>query len=109
MAAHELGMLARAPKTSVLLTLPSDTPELSTLAWVGPVSQATTEQLTCDATITTIIVDGETVPLQMGRDRRLFPAHLRRRSSSATACVHQMWCTGIVDPGTSHRTLVAGR
>ena len=78
MAAHELGMLAGAPKTSVLLTLPSDTPELSTLAWVGPVSQATTEQLTCDATITTIIVDGETVPLQMGRDRRLFPAHLRK-------------------------------
>lgn len=78
MSAHDLGMLAGAPKTSVLLTLPADTPDLARLAWVGPASQATTEQLTCDASITTVVVDGETVPLQLGRERRLFPAHLRK-------------------------------
>lgn len=78
MAAHDIGALAGAPKTSVLLTIPADTPDLSALPWVGPVSRATTEQLTCDGTVTTMIVDGETVPLAMGRDRRLFPAHLRK-------------------------------
>ncbi|MFZ2238451.1 MAG: DUF222 domain-containing protein [Gordonia amarae] len=78
MSAHDLGMLTGAPKTSVLLSVPSDTPDLAKLPWVGPVSRVTTEQLTCDASITTVVIDGETVPLQMGRDRRLFPAHLRK-------------------------------
>lgn len=32
----------------------------------------TLDRLTCDTTITTVIVDGEQVPLDMGREKRLF-------------------------------------
>ncbi len=72
------GDVASAPRTQLLLTVPADTPDLAQLEFMGSISAMTVERLTCDTTVTTIIVDGEQVPLDMGRDKRLFPAPLRK-------------------------------
>ncbi|MUL63276.1 HNH endonuclease [Mycobacterium sp. CBMA 234] len=72
------GDIASAPRTQLLLTVPADTPDLAELAFMGSISAMTLDRLTCDTTVTTVIVDGEQVPLDMGRDKRLFPAHLRK-------------------------------
>ncbi|GAC54932.1 HNH endonuclease [Gordonia amicalis] len=65
------------PRTQVALTIPA-TGDPATLPWTGPVTHVIAKQLSCDGSLTEIIIDGETVPLQMGRERRLFPAHLRK-------------------------------
>ncbi|MEE3853234.1 DUF222 domain-containing protein [Gordonia sp. LSe1-13] len=70
--------VASAPKTQVLLTVPADTPDQSSLEFMGSITDATLRRLSCDSSITTMIVDGERVPLDIGREQRLFPAHLRR-------------------------------
>ncbi|OBA84825.1 HNH endonuclease [Mycolicibacterium mucogenicum] len=72
------GDTASAPRTQLLVTVPADTPDLATLEFIGSISTMTLDRLTCDTTVTTIIVDGEQVPLDMGREKRLFPAHLRK-------------------------------
>ena len=72
------GDIASAPRTQLLVTVPADTPDLAELAFIGSVSLATVERICCDTTVTTVIVDGEQVPLDMGREKRLFPAHLRK-------------------------------
>ncbi len=68
------------PRTQTLLTIPADGGDPAFLPWTGgPVTQATARRLSCDGTLTEIIVDGETVPpLQMGHEKRLFPTHLRK-------------------------------
>ncbi|MHA7663746.1 HNH endonuclease [Mycolicibacterium sp. HS_4_1] len=72
------GDVASAPRTQLLLTVPADAPDLAELEFMGSISMATLERLSCDTTVTTVIVDGEQVPLDMGRDKRLFPAPLRK-------------------------------
>ena len=72
------GDTASAPRTQLLLTVPTETPELAELEYIGSISTLTLDRLTCDTTITTVIVDGEQVPLDIGREKRLFPAHLRK-------------------------------
>jgi len=72
------GDVASAPRTQLLVTVPADTPDLAELAFMGSISTMTLERICCDTTITTVIVDGEQVPLDMGREKRLFPAHLRK-------------------------------
>ncbi|MDL9946947.1 DUF222 domain-containing protein [Gordonia sp. ABSL11-1] len=67
-----------APRTHVLLTIPADTPTLAELPFMGSVTPATMKALACDPTITTIIIDGETVPLDVGRDKRLFTPAQRK-------------------------------
>ncbi|MGV6994110.1 DUF222 domain-containing protein, partial [Gordonia amicalis] len=67
-----------SPRTQTVLTIPADSGNPAFLPWTGPVTHATAKQLSCDGTLTEIIIDGETVPLEMGRERRLFPAHLRK-------------------------------
>ncbi|UKO93367.1 HNH endonuclease [Gordonia amicalis] len=66
------------PRTQVALTIPADGGNPAFLPWTGSVTHAIARQLSCDGSLTEIIIDGETVPLQMGRERRLFPAHLRK-------------------------------
>ncbi|QMU19782.1 DUF222 domain-containing protein [Gordonia rubripertincta] len=66
------------PRTQTLLTIPADGGDPAHLPWTGPVTNATAKQLSCDGTLTEIIIDGETVPLQMGHEKRLFPPHLRK-------------------------------
>ncbi|CAM5736076.1 hypothetical protein MAUB1S_04523 [Mycolicibacterium aubagnense] len=72
------GDIASAPRTQLLVTVPADTPDLAELAFMGSISAETVDRLTCDTAVTTVIVDSEQVPLEMGRDKRLFPAHLRK-------------------------------
>ena len=72
------GDIASAPRTQLLVTVPADTPDLAQLEFMGSISTMTLERLTCDTAVTTVIVDGEQVPLDMGRDKRLFPAPLRK-------------------------------
>ncbi len=72
------GDVASAPRTQLLLTVPADTPDLAQLEFMGSISMATLDRLACDTTVTTVIVDGEQVPLDMGREKRLFPAPLRK-------------------------------
>ncbi len=72
------GDVASAPRTQLLLSVPADTPDLATLEFIGSISTMTLDRLTCDTTVTTMIVDGERVPLDMGREKRLFPPHLRK-------------------------------
>ena len=66
------------PRAQVVLTIPADGGDPAFLPWTGSVTQATAQRLSCDGTLTEIIIDGETVPQQMGRERRLFPPHLRK-------------------------------
>ncbi|MDX1876323.1 DUF222 domain-containing protein [Mycobacterium sp. SMC-18] len=72
------GDTASAPRTQLLITVPADAPDLATLEFIGSISTMTLERICCDTTVTTMIVDGEHVPLDMGREKRLFPAHLRK-------------------------------
>ncbi|MDX1876266.1 DUF222 domain-containing protein [Mycolicibacterium sp. 141076] len=72
------GDTASAPRTQLLVTVPADAPDLAALEFIGSISTMTLERICCDTTVTTIIVDGEQVPLDMGREKRLFPAHLRK-------------------------------
>ncbi|TXH28494.1 MAG: DUF222 domain-containing protein, partial [Mycobacterium sp.] len=57
------GDVASAPRTQLLVTVPANTPDLATLEFIGSISTMTLDRLTCDTTVTTIIVDGEHVPL----------------------------------------------
>ncbi|OBJ43382.1 HNH endonuclease [Mycolicibacterium mucogenicum] len=72
------GDVASAPRTQLLVTVPADAPDLATLEFIGSISTMTLDRICCDTTVTTVIVDGEQVPLDMGREKRLFPAHLRK-------------------------------
>ncbi|MDL9949081.1 DUF222 domain-containing protein, partial [Gordonia sp. ABSL11-1] len=66
------------PRTHVLLTIPADNPQLATLEHSGSITRATMNRLACDPTITPLLVDGETVPLDVGRDKRLFTPAQRK-------------------------------
>ncbi|GAC67677.1 HNH endonuclease [Gordonia soli] len=78
LAADHDGSTSMTPRVSVALTIPSDTPERSALAFLGPVSIESVTQLTCDAEWTPMILDSEKVPLDVGRRRRLFTAAQRK-------------------------------
>ncbi|WP_238421139.1 HNH endonuclease signature motif containing protein [Gordonia sp. 'Campus'] len=66
-----------SPRTQLMVTIPA-TGDPAALPWTGSISQATAKQVSCDGSLTEIVLDGEGVPLQMGHTRRLFPAHLRK-------------------------------
>ncbi len=78
--AHASGVadLVAVPKTHLNLTVPVDTPEAAALQWLGPISQTLAKTLSCDGTVSAVIVDGEKVPLDMGHPQRLFTHHQRR-------------------------------
>ncbi|MGW6034312.1 DUF222 domain-containing protein [Gordonia terrae] len=67
-----------SPRTQLMVTIPAAGADPASLPWTGSVSQAVAKQVSCDGSLTEIILDGEGVPLQMGHTHRLFPAHLRR-------------------------------
>ncbi|MGV9713825.1 DUF222 domain-containing protein [Gordonia sp. NPDC003424] len=70
--------LVTPPKTFVYLTLPATAPEKAGLDWLGPITATTAKLLACDSTVTEVVIDGETVPLQMGTKERLFTPAQRR-------------------------------
>ncbi|WP_232715460.1 HNH endonuclease [Gordonia metallireducens] len=66
------------PRAQTILTIPAEGADPASLPWTGSVTRAVAKQLSCDGTLIEVIIDGETVPLEMGRERRLFPTHLRK-------------------------------
>ncbi|MGC5247117.1 DUF222 domain-containing protein [Gordonia sp. DT219] len=66
------------PTGGVLLTIPADAPKLSALEFMGSVTPATAKTLGCDAGVTVVIVDGDEVPLNVGREKRLFTPAQRK-------------------------------
>ena len=49
-----------------------------TLDWAGPIGPATLERLLSDSTVTRIIVDGDSRPLDVGTATRVWPAAIRK-------------------------------
>jgi hypothetical protein len=54
------------------------TAQVGELAWTGPVPDEALRRLGCDATVTRILLDGESLPLDVGRSTRTIPPHLRQ-------------------------------
>ena len=75
-----------ASPTQLGLTIPAATPELSSLPFMGAVSQATARRLACDADVTVMITDGEEVPLAVSRTKRLFTRPQRRALTKRDRC-----------------------
>ncbi|WP_055474461.1 HNH endonuclease signature motif containing protein [Gordonia sp. HS-NH1] len=69
---------AGAPRTQVLVTVPAGGVDPARLPWVGAISAASAQRLSCDGRVAEIILDAEGVPLRMGTTKRLFPHHLRQ-------------------------------
>ena len=73
-------------------TLNDDTPELAKsrcdLEGVGPVTQATLERISCGATIQRVVMAGDSIMLDMGRNTRLAtPTQARAVRIRDTGCV----------------------
>ncbi len=51
---------------------------VDTLGFGGPVSAATAELIACDSTLTTVLVDAASAPLDVGRSERLFTPAIRK-------------------------------
>ncbi|MED5799651.1 DUF222 domain-containing protein [Gordonia sp. Z-3] len=80
------GDAASAPRHQLLVSVPADTPDLAELPFLGSITEAMLRTLTCDSTATVAIVDGEAVPMEMSKDKRLFPAHLRKALHKRDEC-----------------------
>ncbi|GAC67448.1 HNH endonuclease [Gordonia soli] len=75
-----------APKVQVALTIPTAAPSRSSLLFLGAVSESTAVALACDAVISAMTVDEETVPVDVGRERRLFTAAQRKALYQRDGC-----------------------
>jgi hypothetical protein len=53
-------------------------PDPAELAWAGPVSVELARRILCDATVTRIVLDPASQPLDVGRATRVVPAGMRR-------------------------------
>ena len=51
---------------------------VDTLGFTGPISTTTADLISCDCTATTVLVDTNNAPLDVGRSERLFPPHIRK-------------------------------
>ncbi|WP_035718113.1 HNH endonuclease [Gordonia terrae] len=67
-----------SPRTQLMVTIPAAGADPATLPWTGSLSKAAARQVSCDGSLTEIVLNDEGVPLQMGHTRRLFPTHLRK-------------------------------
>jgi hypothetical protein len=63
-----------------LMALSSDrgTPGFGELPFAGPISAETARRIACDAGVSRIIVGPNSLPLDVGREQRLFPVGIRR-------------------------------
>ena len=76
----------RRRPAQVLVTIPWNTLEtgegiVDTEA--GPISAGTARRLCCDATVSRVLLDPESVPVEMGRATRIVPPALRRDAGAA--------------------------
>jgi hypothetical protein len=74
-------------------------PVSAELAWAGPVSEELARRILCDATVTRIVLDPASQPLDVGRATRVVPAGMRRavavrdRHCQWPGCdVPAVWC-----------------
>ncbi|GAB2664813.1 HNH endonuclease signature motif containing protein [Gordonia jinhuaensis] len=65
-------------RAQVSMVVPADAPDLPRVAWMGVVPTATAAVLACDARVEAIVVDGNNVPLAMGRGERTFSPAMKR-------------------------------
>lgn len=84
-------------RTQLSLVVPADAPGLSSLEFTGAVSEETARRLGCDPVASVTIVDGQQVPVQVGRGRRLFTpgqrAVLVSRDAGCIKCgAPASWC-----------------
>jgi hypothetical protein len=70
--------LVSAPRTEVIVTVPAECPDQSSLRWVGPITEATAQAVACDSAITLVTLDGEKVPVDLSSPHRLFTGVLRK-------------------------------
>ncbi|WP_028462659.1 HNH endonuclease signature motif containing protein [Nocardia sp. 348MFTsu5.1] len=88
--------LVSAPRTEVMVTVPADHPEASSLPWMGPVTEATAAALACDSSITSITLGGQQVPIDISPPKRLFTGLVRKAIIIRDACcvkcgAHATW------------------
>jgi hypothetical protein len=67
-----------APRTEVIVTVPADHPDQSSLRWVGPITEATAQAVACDSAVTLATLDGEKVPVELSSPNRLFTGLVRK-------------------------------
>lgn len=66
---------ALAPVDMPKSTADSDVPEV---AWTGPLPRETVRRLACDADVTRVLLDAESLPLDVGRSTRTVPHQIRQ-------------------------------
>lgn len=50
----------------------------ATMSWAGPISPSLAQALACDSTMSRVLLDSESVPLDIGVESRLVPAGIRK-------------------------------
>ena len=70
--------LIGAPTTHVSLMYPVDAPDNARFAFLGSVTERTAKLLSCDSVVTEFTVNGETVPVTVSDEHRLFTGKLRK-------------------------------
>nr|EMP09874.1 hypothetical protein ISGA_3645 [Gordonia sp. NB41Y] len=74
------------PSALINLSVPADAPDKSALMFGGSITHGTLLETSCDGVVVMTIVDGERVPLDMGRSKRLFTACQRRALFERDRC-----------------------
>ncbi|MGW0039341.1 DUF222 domain-containing protein [Gordonia sp. NPDC003376] len=74
------------PAALITLSVPADAPNKTELAFGGSITRNTLLETTCDGVVVMTIVDGERVPLDMARAKRLFTAGQRRALFERDRC-----------------------
>lgn len=70
-------LLVTTPLSALTGRLRGTDPRAAELAWTGPVTDPTVRRLGCDASVTRVVLDPDSLPLDVGRSTRTVPAHLR--------------------------------
>jgi hypothetical protein len=70
-------LLVTAPLAALTGSPDSPTSAVPEAAWTGPLTVAATRRIACDASVTRIVLDPDSLPLDVGRSTRTVPAHLR--------------------------------
>jgi 5-methylcytosine-specific restriction endonuclease McrA len=96
------GQTGRRHPARVLVTIPWNTLQSGkglVDTEVGPIGAQTARRLTCDATVSRVVLDPQSVPIEMGRATRVIPDRMRRLLETRDGgCTHQgcqipaRWC-----------------
>jgi hypothetical protein len=70
-------LLVTAPLSALTGTATSATESGPEAAWTGPLTAVATRRIACDASVTRIVLEPDSLPLDVGRSTRTVPPHLR--------------------------------